>query len=75
MNVLPPHVPMVELVLICLKDTDVIAWRDSVDCNAKRRNLIVMTTLALIEQCAEMSLELVIILVFANLDTLEIIAM
>jgi len=75
MNV-PLHlVQMEEPVLIYPKDTDAIALRDLVDCNAKKRNLIVMTTLALIAQCAEMSLVLAITHACANLVTLEIIAM
>ena len=54
---------------------DAIASRHSVDFSAKKRNLIVMTTLALIVPCAEMSLELEITHASANLVTLEKIAM
>ena len=45
------------------------------DFSARKRNLIVMTTLAPIALCAEMSLELEITHASANLVTLEKIAM
>jgi hypothetical protein len=73
MNVQVPLVTMEQPVLIYHKDTGVIVLMVILVCNVKRKIQIVINNFAQVKPCAEMNLELEIILVFANLVTREML--
>merc|ERR1712079_51345 len=73
MNVQVPLVTMEQPVLIYHKDTGVIVLMVILVCNVKKKIQIVINNFAQVKPCAEMNLELEIILVFANLVTREML--